>query len=72
MKIQHQTIPDEPQEAPVQPDRPEVRQPADPGQIGIPQERPLNEPQEVPERSDDSQEGEIPEEGDNAFIERAE
>jgi hypothetical protein len=64
METQHRTIPNEPQEAPVQPTQPEVRQPSDPGQAGIPEEHPVNEPQEIPD--------EVPQEGDNPTIERAE
>lgn len=70
MEIQHQTIPNQPQEAPVSPPQPEIQQPTDPGQTSIPQEHPLNEPQEVPD--DNRQEDELPQEGDHEFIERSE
>jgi hypothetical protein len=47
MGKQHDTIPNEPKEAPVQPDSPEIQQPSDPQVPGNPEEAPLNEPQEV-------------------------
>ena len=50
MGKQHDTIPNEPQEAPVQPSRPEVQQPNDPRGTSVPQEAPQNEPQEVPQQ----------------------
>ena len=52
MGKQHDTIPNEPQEAPVQPTRPEVQQPNDPQGPPVPQEAPPNEPQEVPQQPD--------------------
>ena len=52
MGKQHETIPNEPQEAPVQPQRPEIQQPGDPQEPAIPQEAPDNEPQEVPQQPD--------------------
>ncbi|MGN6178399.1 MAG: hypothetical protein ACTHNW_04420 [Mucilaginibacter sp.] len=48
MGKQHDTIPNEPQEAPVRPDHPEVQQPGDPQGPPIPQEAPQNEPLEIP------------------------
>ena len=48
MGKQHNTIPNEPQEAPVPPEKPDVQQPTDPHTPEIPQEAPDNEPQEVP------------------------
>jgi len=50
MGKQHNTIPNEPQEAPVQPSRPEFQQPNDPQVTPVPQEAPENEPQEVPQQ----------------------
>jgi len=52
MGKQHETIPNEPQEAPGQPSRPEVQQPNDPQGPSIPHEAPPNEPQEVPQQPD--------------------
>ena len=49
MGKQHDTIPNEPQEAPVRPSRPEVQQPNDPQGPPVPQEAPENEPLEVPQ-----------------------
>ena len=54
MGKQHETIPNEPQEAPVQPLSPEVQQPTDPHTPSIPQEAPPNEPQELPKQPDQS------------------
>ena len=50
MGKQHDTIPNEPQEAPVQPSRPAVQQSNDPQGPSVPQEAPQNEPQEVPQQ----------------------
>jgi hypothetical protein len=50
MGKQHDTIPNERQEAPVQPNQPEIQQPNDPQGIPIPQEAPQNEPQDVPQQ----------------------
>ncbi len=52
MGKQHETIPNEPQEAPLQPSHPEVHQPNDPQGPSIPQEAPPNEPQEIPQQPD--------------------
>ena len=52
MGKQHETIPNEPQEAPVQQPQPEVQQPIDPMEPSVPQEAPQNEPQEVPQQPD--------------------
>jgi hypothetical protein len=52
MGKQHETIPNEPQEAPVQPTRPEVQQPDDPQGPPVPREAPLTEPQEMPLQPD--------------------
>jgi hypothetical protein len=51
MGKQHETIPNEPQEAPIQPDRPEIQQPVDPQSPHIPEEAPPNEPQELPKQA---------------------
>jgi hypothetical protein len=50
MGKQHETIPDEPLEAPVQPVNPEVRQPREPNDAPVPQEAPQNEPAELPQQ----------------------
>lgn len=50
MGKQHETMPNEPQEAPVQPELPEVQQPSDPQTPEIPQEAPQNEPTEIPQQ----------------------
>jgi hypothetical protein len=52
MGKQHETIPNEPKEAPLQPSRPEIQQPSDPQVAPIPQEAPPNEPLEVPQQPD--------------------
>jgi hypothetical protein len=52
MGKQHETIPNELQEAPVQPPKPEVQQPKDPSRPSVPQEAPQNEPQEIPQHPD--------------------
>ncbi|MEO3407552.1 hypothetical protein AAFN85_26780 [Mucilaginibacter sp. CAU 1740] len=52
MGKQHETMPNEPQEAPVQQPQPEIQQPKDPGTPEIPQEAPNNEPVEVPQQPD--------------------
>jgi len=52
MGKQHDTIPNEPQEAPVQSRRPEVQLPNDPQGPSLPQEAPENEPQELPQQPD--------------------
>jgi hypothetical protein len=44
----HETIPNEPEEAPVMPEKPGVNQPSDPKEPQIPQELPPQQPQEVP------------------------
>jgi len=51
MGKQHETMPDEPQEAPVQLERPEIKQPSDPGMPEIPREAPQNEPPEIPRQN---------------------
>ena len=56
MGKQHETIPNEPQESPVQPQRPEIQQPNDPQGPAIPQEAPPNEPQELPKPPDQGSE----------------
>lgn len=48
MSKQHETIPNEPQEAPVQPEQPEIQQPHDPNTAAVPEEAPQNDPQELP------------------------
>lgn len=48
MPKKHTTMPNEPEEIPVQPERPEIRRPADPGEPQLPEEAPDNLPQEVP------------------------
>jgi len=50
MGKQHETIPNEPLETPVQPDRSEIQQPNDPQTPKTPQEAPQNEPLEVPQQ----------------------
>jgi hypothetical protein len=50
MGKQHETIPNEPQEAPVQAPQPEVQQPHDPNGPSVPQEAPNNEPVEIPQQ----------------------
>jgi hypothetical protein len=45
---EHQTIPSEPQESPLQPGKPEVELPRDPKTPDMPREAPLNETEEVP------------------------
>lgn len=52
MGKQHDTIPNEPQETPVQSPKPEIQQPNDPRVPSVPQEAPDNQPQEVPQRPD--------------------
>ncbi len=42
------TFPDEPDERPVTPNRPEIERPGDPGRPDIPQEDPQREPAEIP------------------------
>lgn len=49
MGKQHETMPNEPQEAPFQPKKPEIQQPADPQTPEIAQEAPQSEPTEVPQ-----------------------
>lgn len=48
MTKQHQTIPKEPEEAPVKPQKPEIEQPGDPGLPKAPEESPVREPEELP------------------------
>ena len=48
MPKKHQTMPGEPDEMPVQPERPDIQQPSDPGEPQTPEEAPGNLPQEVP------------------------
>jgi hypothetical protein len=48
MGKQHETMPNEPQETPVQADKPEIPRPSDPNGPSVPQEAPQNEPQEMP------------------------
>jgi hypothetical protein len=43
-----QTMPVEPDEMPVNPGSPEIRQPTDPGEPAMPEEAPENIPQELP------------------------
>lgn len=50
MGKQHETMPNEPQEAPVRPASPEIKQPCDPAGPGIPTEAPYNEPVELPQQ----------------------
>ncbi|TSJ36625.1 hypothetical protein FO440_22625 [Mucilaginibacter corticis] len=52
MGKQHDTIPNEPQEAPVQSPKPEIQQPNDPQGPTFPQEAPGNQPQEIPQQPD--------------------
>jgi hypothetical protein len=47
--MKHNTIPNEPQEAPVTPEKPEISQPADPNTPSAPQEAPEYAPLEVPQ-----------------------
>jgi hypothetical protein len=42
------TMPNEPDEMPVNPERPEIRQPTDPGEPDMPEEGPENIPNELP------------------------
>jgi len=56
MGKQHETMPNEPQEAPVQSTQPEIQQPNDPKGPVIPQEAPANEPVEVPQQPNRQQE----------------
>jgi hypothetical protein len=48
MSKEHQTIPNEQQESPVQPGKPEVELPRDPQSPNIPKEAPQHEPTEMP------------------------
>jgi hypothetical protein len=48
MGKQHETIPNEPEESPARPGKPEVELPRDPQSPDIPKEAPQNEPTEVP------------------------
>jgi hypothetical protein len=66
MGKQHDTMPNEPQEAPVRPQQPEIRQPNDPKAPDIPQEAPQNEPQEVP-RQPNPQPGIMPDQPGSEF-----
>jgi hypothetical protein len=43
------TMPNEPDEMPVNPERPEIRQPTDPGEQEMPEEAPENIPNEIPD-----------------------
>lgn len=52
MGKQHQTIPVEPEEAPLKQPLPEIKQPADPQQPRIPPEAPDQETEEVPRQPD--------------------
>jgi len=54
MGKQHETMPNEPQEAPVQQPKPEIQQPNDPNGPTVPQEAPPNQPQELPQPPDQS------------------
>ena len=47
--MKNQTVPNEPEEFPVEPESPEIRQPADPGEPLIPEEAPENIPPEAPD-----------------------
>ena len=48
MGKQHETIPNEPEETPLQPDRTEVEQPNDPKVPEVPQEAPQNDRRRFP------------------------
>jgi hypothetical protein len=50
MSKQHETIPNEPQESPAQPGKPEIEMPRDPKTPDIPKEAPQQEPREVPQQ----------------------
>jgi hypothetical protein len=47
--MKHNTIVGEPQEAPITPEKPEIKQPADLAQPEIPEEAPENTPLELPQ-----------------------
>lgn len=49
MTKKHTSIPFEPEEFPISPENPEIRQPTDPGEPDIPEEAPENIPNEVPD-----------------------
>ena len=50
MSKRHETIPNEPEESPAQPGKPEVEPPRDPKTPDIPREAPQHEPREVPQQ----------------------
>lgn len=56
MGKQHNTVPNEPAEFPVQPEKPEIQQPSDPGEPQVPEEAPENIPNELPPDESDSPE----------------
>lgn len=47
---EYQTIPGESKEAPVSPEKPEIRQPTEPQEPEIPVETPERQPEEVPQQ----------------------
>ena len=49
----HATIPNEPEEAPVTPENPEINQPTDPKEREIPEEAPQQDPEELPAQKDE-------------------
>lgn len=49
MSKQHETMPNEPEESPAQPGKPEVELPRDPKTPDIPREAPQHEPREMPQ-----------------------
>lgn len=49
MSKERETIPNEPEESPVQPGKPELELPRDPKSPGIPKEAPQHEPRELPQ-----------------------
>jgi len=51
MSKQHQTLPGEPEEVPVQPENPEIKKPGDPHEPRTPEEAPQQEPKEIPDQS---------------------
>lgn len=59
MGKQHETIPNQPSETPLEWGNPEVLEPQDPGTPTMPEEKPDTGSQELPEETDENMESKI-------------
>lgn len=67
MGKQHQTMPGEPEEAPLTPMRPEIERPGDPQAPKVPEEAPDRQPEEVPQHPEPRPEAELGKPGEGGM-----